>query len=400
MKKTWWLCLISLLPLLSYGQEECTVAVISDRATQDGRPLLWKNRDTNFLDNEVAYFADGRYSYLGIINAGDRSQVWMGVNSAGLAIMNSESQDLEGDTLDAEGFFMKQALMECATAADFEQLLITTNAAGRETKANFGVIDATGAAVIFETGNHTFTKFDANDTEIAPLGFIVRANFAITAVDTSKSYGQVRYRRANRLLESLAKRKEISHRSILRLVARDLANEKTDPYPLPFRGREDNHPPGFLRTYHSINRFRTASCAVFQGILPNELPLLTTMWVILGEPICGVAVPLWVAAGGSPAPMDGDSTASLNRLIQQLETTAYPDTSLKRYIATSLLLNHRKQGLLPELFSLEYKIFRTADNKMRQWRKQFPTPAEMLKFETALIETATHGLQQTGSKYQ
>lgn len=400
MKKLSWLLFVCLVPLLSSGQEECTVAVVSGKATQDGRPLLWKNRDTSFLDNEVAYFADGRYSYIGIINAGDRTQVWMGVNAAGFAIMNAESQDLEGDTLDAEGFFMKQALMECATAADFEQLLRRTNDIGRETKANFGVIDATGAAVIFETGNHTFTKFDANDAKTAPLGFIVRANFAMTAMDTTKSYGQVRYRRANQLLEPLARQKHVSYQSILRFIARDLANEKTDPYPLPFAGQEDDHPPGFLRTYHSINRFRTASCAVFHGILPTEQPLLTTMWVILGEPVCGVAVPLWVAAGATPAAMDGDSIASLNQSIQQLEARAYPDTSRKQYISTSMLLNHRKQGLLPDLFKLEDQIFRTTDKKMRQWRQQFPSAMEALKFETALVEKTTRGLEKVRKKYK
>ena len=93
------------LPISVISQEECTVAVVSGKATIDGRPLLWKNRDTSNLDNEVAYFDDGKYPYIGVINAGDRTQVWMGVNSAGFCIMNSESQDLEGDTLDAEGYF-------------------------------------------------------------------------------------------------------------------------------------------------------------------------------------------------------------------------------------------------------------------------------------------------------
>lgn len=120
-----------LFNLYAFCQEECTVAVVSGKATVDGRPLLWKNRDTSTLDNEVAFFDDGEYPYIGVINAGDRAQVWMGVNSVGFAIMNSESQDLEGDTLDAEGYFMKQALMECATASDFERLLLKTNEPGR-----------------------------------------------------------------------------------------------------------------------------------------------------------------------------------------------------------------------------------------------------------------------------
>ena len=31
----------------------CTSAVVSGKATPDGRPLLWKHRDTDFLKNHV-----------------------------------------------------------------------------------------------------------------------------------------------------------------------------------------------------------------------------------------------------------------------------------------------------------------------------------------------------------
>ena len=33
----------------------CTSAVVSGKVTPDGRPLLWKNRDTDYLRNHVAY---------------------------------------------------------------------------------------------------------------------------------------------------------------------------------------------------------------------------------------------------------------------------------------------------------------------------------------------------------
>jgi len=70
---------------------------------------------------------------------------------------------------------------------------------------------------------------------------------------------------------------------------------------------------------------------VFHGVLPDENPLLTTMWVILGEPICGIALPLWVAAGDVPPTLDGELMSVLNDLIQKIKMKAYPDTSPKRY---------------------------------------------------------------------
>jgi len=390
--------LIILIPIICLSQEECTVAVVSGKATVDSRPLLWKNRDTSNLDNEVAYFDDGKFSYLGVINAGDTSQVWMGVNSAGFAIMNSESQDLEGDTLDAEGYFMKQALMECATANDFEQLLLKTNLTGRETKANFGVIDATGAAMFFETGNHTFTKFDANDPDMAPLGFIVRANFAMTG--TGKGYGHIRYNQANELFENFVSQKKLNCQSLLRDIARDLKNDKTDPYPLPFNGQEGDRPAGFINTFNSINRFKTASCAVFKGVQSDENPLLTTMWIILGEPICGIALPLWVAAGSVPSAFDGEPTSCLNELIQQIEKQAYPDTTLKRYLETKVLINKDDTGLLPRLLKIEDEIFSTTQQKIEIWQYKFPTANEIIKFETDLVDKTINGLTKIQYQHQ
>jgi hypothetical protein len=394
------LLFICLIPSSIYSQEECTVAIVSGKATIDGRPLLWKNRDTSNLDNEVSYFDDGKYPYIGVINAGDTTQVWMGVNSAGFAIMNSESRDLEGDTLDAEGYFMKQALMECATVDEFEHLLIETNTTGRETKANFGVIDAKGAAIFFEAGNHTFTKFDANDPEAVPLGFIVRANFAMTAVDTSKSYGKVRYKRANKLFEKFVKEKSLNHKTILQYIARDLVNEQTNPYPLPYEGQQDGKPAGFIRTYHSINRFRTASCGVFHGVVPGENPLLTSMWIILGEPICGIAVPLWVAAGSVPSAFDGEPTSKLNDLIQQLEMQAYPDTILKRYLDTTALVNKNSDGLLPRLLKIEDEILLITQQKIKNWNEKFSPKNEIVKFENDLIDITISGLIKTLNQHQ
>ena len=50
--------------------EECTVGVACGRATPDGRPLLWKTRDTSAKNNEVVYFTDGQYKYLALVTAG------------------------------------------------------------------------------------------------------------------------------------------------------------------------------------------------------------------------------------------------------------------------------------------------------------------------------------------
>jgi nitrous oxidase accessory protein NosD len=109
--------------------EACTTAIISGKATVNGRPLLFKQRDTDELSNKLVSFTDGKYSYIGLVNTKDTKNkaVWGGYNSAGFAIMNSASYNLNNkDSVknsDNEGFIMKLALQTCATLADFEKLL-------------------------------------------------------------------------------------------------------------------------------------------------------------------------------------------------------------------------------------------------------------------------------------
>ena len=56
--------------------DACTTAVISGRATADGRPLLWKNRDTSTTRrNEVDVYDGERYRVLAVFNAGKRNAV-------------------------------------------------------------------------------------------------------------------------------------------------------------------------------------------------------------------------------------------------------------------------------------------------------------------------------------
>src|SRR4030043_2422456 len=71
--------------------EECTTAVISEKATAVGKSLLWKNRDSDYPSNKEIYVKETPFSYIAIINSEDPNgrMVWAGMNSEGFAIMNS-----------------------------------------------------------------------------------------------------------------------------------------------------------------------------------------------------------------------------------------------------------------------------------------------------------------------
>jgi len=366
-----------------FGQEECTVAIISGTATLDGRPLLWKNRDSSIRENEVAFFRGSRYDFLGVINAGDTTQVWMGVNSAGLAIMNSESMDQPGDSADTEGFFMKQALAVCGRLADLEALLKQTNNDPRGTRANFGCIDAFGGAAFFETGNRDYVRFDVDDEKTRRNGFLVRANFSMTGIQ-QEGYGSWRYHRGRTLLQERARQGLLTYDYLIRHVSRDLVTDEVNPYPLPFNGFMDEAAKGWLSTQNSINRHRTVSCAIFHGVKPGEPPVLTTFWCLLGEPICTVAVPLWVAAGPVSDLLDGAKTSLLNRIFQRRHDQLYSDKNRPTFLDTNKLVGTR--SFIVRLNHIEEEIRKDTEQALQRWRVALPSGEEMAAFQNDQLQ--------------
>jgi hypothetical protein len=376
------LLMFALIPA-AFAYEGCTVAVISGKATPDGRPLLWKNRDSSFRDNEVAFFKGTRYDFIGVINAGDTTQVWMGVNTAGLAIMNSESMDQPGDSADTEGFFIKAALEVCGRLEDIEELLKKTNGSGRGTRANFGCIDAFGGAAFFETGNRSFTRVDAEDTLLTHGSFLVRANFSMTG-QGQEGYGSWRYHRARNLIQEKAASRSLTYDYILQTVSRDLISDEVDPRPLPFNGTVNHAPAGCLYTQNSINRHRTVSCAVFQGVKPGERPSLTTMWCFLGEPICSVAVPLWPIAGPVSDMLDGPKKSVLNQKMTNLHNWLYHHKKYPGYLDTRRLTSSR--SFTHRQKSMEREIFNQTEHVLAGWRLQPPDLEAIRVFQNEQIK--------------
>ncbi len=374
--------LIAFLSVSALARETCTVGVVSGSVTIDGRPLLWKNRDSSHKDNEVAFFRGPRYDFIGVINTNDTTQVWMGINTAGFAIMNSESLDQPGDSVDTEGFFMKKALGLCGSVSDFQAMLDSTNQSPRGTRSNFGCIDAFGQAAIFETGNSTYEKFDANDPVQAPDGFVVRANFSMTGKG-KQAYGTWRYHRAYELFKKAIDRNQMSHAYILQKVARDLVSDELNPYPLPYKESYDGGPVGFIKTRNSINRYRTVSCAVFRGVQKGEPLYLATMWIILGEPIAGAAIPLWPIVGRVPAELDGEKGSVLNQFFQDLKKRLYPDEDFPWYADSELLVGPR--AITSGLIEIEQQILLDTERKLIRWRRGQPNFKEFYDFEEKMI---------------
>ncbi len=373
-----------LLPVLAASPraEECTTAVVSGAATPDGRPLLWKNRDVDEPYNKVVLVTEGPLAAVAIASVGTSSSVWMGVNVAGFAIENSNSEDLEGTSGAGNGTFMRQALTTCSTVADFEALLVQTNATGRTTRANYGVIDASGGAAMFEAGNHTFRKYDATDPTEAPMGFIVRTNFAFTG--DGSGTGQVRYERAVDLLNGAALSGTLTHAFLLRSAARDLKNNVVDPYPLPYEGGQDGRPAGFIRTVYSINRESTRSATVFRGVLAGEDPRLTTMWTILGEPVCSIALPVWPLAGAEPPELGGPARAAMCDEAIVKRGLCYTLLTSPEYIDTAVLDDGLGGGIFAFTEAIEDHVLARAEAALEGWRVSPPSVQDVHSLQNTL----------------
>jgi hypothetical protein len=365
--------------------EECTTAVVSGKATVDGRPLLWKNRDVDEQNNKLVFLTEGPFLAIGLANATSSTSIWMGVNEKGFAIENSDSEDL-GSSGAENGTFLRYALLHCATVDDYETLLLETNISGPKTRANCGVIDASGNAAIFEVGSNSFHKFDASDPSDAPYAFIVRTNFAFTGDGTGTGY--IRYEQAVALLTPQAMTKTISHEFILRTLARDLNNGVIDPYPLPYEGSQDGLPTGYIRTNNSINRYLTRSCGIFHGVLPGENPLLTTMWVILGEPVCSVAVPVWVMAGSLPQELSGSAAAPFCDAAIVKKAYCYPLTSYPQYINTYRVDDGLAGGVFSFTLPTEDWTLNRAQEVLIQWRAAFPLAQTVVQVQNAITKQA------------
>jgi len=129
-KRIKFLVYLLFLAIISSPLFPCTVAVISAKASREGRALLWKNRDTSVEDNMVVFIQGKKWGIIALVNASDPTgrNVWAGCNQAGLAIMNSASGDLAPSQggMAHNGSFMRRALEECATVDDVEKLLHST----------------------------------------------------------------------------------------------------------------------------------------------------------------------------------------------------------------------------------------------------------------------------------
>ena len=377
----------------SDNAEECTSLIATGAGTVDGAPLLWKNRDNSSeLSNKVVFVDDKPYSYLALVDGqpANGHLAWASLNAAGFGLANTATTNLP--PMEPSGnpaILMGDAARTCATVDEFEQFLKQNFGKNRGTRSNFLVVDARGGAAIFETHANGFKRLNAVE---APEQYLGNTNFSRSGT-ADQGGGYLRFDREATLLKA-APGGRLSRR--LRLpghVPRPGASAAAHPE----RAQWKTFPPDkpvWLHTNYTIDRPSTASAVVIHEVKPGEDPRLATMWVILGEPLTSVAVPLWVAAGTPPSELwEGDDaplleeSARLKNLLRPLKAA-----ERREYVDVTRLDNSAGTGWLPATLAAERENFAQAKDLLRR----NPSAAELAAFEKTVAARTLAVLRKTG----
>lgn len=349
----------------------CTSAIISGKATADGRPLMWKNRDSGDVDNCLFYGSGEKFSYVAVVNSKDFENprsIWIGTNEAGFSIMNTLSYNLRDEALKEtgsnNGSLMKRALEICATVDDFKHFLDTLSRP-MLVCSNYGVIDAKGGASYFEVGNQQAVQYDVNDPKVAPYGYLVRTNYSFSGKE-AKGKGYVRYQQTDRLLFTATAEKAVTPEWMFDNLSRSFVNPlmgvdlTCGQYNKPYTN-------GWFCEQDFIARYKTSCAVAVQGVKEGEKAELTTMWTVIGYPPVTPAVPVWVKGADSVLPStlayDKEKKGSvLCRAANEMREEVYSycrGDNAKNYFNWELLFNNAGSGYMQQLVPFEQSLFRS-----------------------------------------
>lgn len=386
MKKN--LLLLTLMSFFLFSTMEtiaCTSAIFTGKVTADGRPLLWKHRDTGEDNNRVEFFKGEKYSFTGLVNSPDKGGiVWIGTNETGFSIMNTASYNLKDDDvkeMDMEGDLMYKALAVCSSLEDFEEFLNNLPRPMR-VEANFGVIDAKGGAAYYETNNTGFVKVDANNPAIAPQGYLVYTNFSYTG-RYNEGMGYIRQQNALDIISRESMFSQITPHWIFDKLSRSfyhsfMGTDLTSPESSPERFT------GWVLDQDYIPRRSSTASVAIQGVKPGENPEMTIMWTVLGYPPAGVAVPVLLKAGAPSVLVKNtrsdNAPACDMALALKYKTFSNKRGSGQRYMNFNLIYNSNRTGYMQELAPAEHYIETLFKEPIKRWRRDGLNVNELLQY--------------------
>lgn len=368
--------LLAIVCLTAQKTTACTSVIVSGKATKDGRPIIFKNRDTGTLENRMLVLQGQRFRFVGLVNTADTlpENVWGGHNEAGFAIINTAAFNLNGDEgdTDGDGILIRKALGLCASVEDF-QTLLDTIAKPMQVNSNFGVLDAHGCCAYFETGHYKYVKFDVNDPTVAPDGYLMRTNFGTTG-NHKLEQGVERFCAITDYMNEAVGEGKFDATRLIASIPRYFTHGLTKWKMEDFMPATENDVQMFPVSDY-ITRYSTASAILVQGILPDEKPENTVSWTIIGSPMTAVAVPVVLLPSGKLPQMlgdDGTGCARLNTLSLTLKERIFSLQSgnTKAYIDLSKLMNRAQTGTVQLLQPVEQEVIKKGVQTLEKLRKK------------------------------
>ncbi len=342
-----------------YSIFPCTMAVISGKATTDGRALLLKLRDErDEYREEVKYYkpeGDEKYGHMSVVKWGLNKRPSMfpdvingaGVNDAGFTISNTtvSNYNIFAEATNTNIALVNYAITRCKTLEDFENILNNWHKIKKFStiNSNFAVLDANGKPAMYEAytpiqgAKVIWEKFDpdeAYDEDGNFLGFIVRTN------DNQWSPfrgGYLREARLNDILIELKLNNNLNYKTLMNVAARDVCGDITKNLLNNYKTINMGIGSGETNSDNTdIHNFNTEGCISkyntrfgFIAVHPKntENKKLLTAWISLGEPDVGIFTPYfpltkevpplaWADPGSTKDKIiDENSSSILNELI-------------------------------------------------------------------------------------
>ena len=402
MKRFFALSLVALCVGAAYA---CTSVIASGRVTADGRPFIFKNRDSSDgTHNSLITLKGTKYRYVGVVNRTSSSSptsMWYGHNEAGFAILNTVSYYFNNATSKANtsaGSLMKRALGECATVDEFEALLHKTQQEGLSVvlSTNFAVMDSLGNVAYFEASNKSYTKFDANDETVAPDGYLVRTNYSFTSpyYATTNHVGEQRYKAAHKYIEDTFAGGKIDAVQLVHELPRYLYHGDREV------NLWDDVPENYndvRHTYFSnyIPRYTSVSASLMQGVTSGEPAKTTVSWIAMGWPCGSFTVPIVITPSMAlPAVVrrsDSDYKSEMCSGSLELKSKVFSvqhnGTLSTDSIDLSKLINKRQTGILQQVMKADAVVCERGLPLLQNFRAGTASDADVAAYYEWVDET-------------
>ena len=304
--------LLLLATLLAYGEAAaCTSALVSATRSSEGVPMLWKHRDSKKWDCKITHVEGGKYAYTALTSL-DLRHTYSGINSVGFAVLNTVASNMSSDKSLTNGpgavALMGQILAECATVDEFEEFLRKSNGK-RPYVTNYAAGDPSGALAYFEVWSTGYKRYDVSERE---QGFDVRSNFAYCGDMENPGSSVGRY---NITMRHMSQKKQYSPSDFIAYSRNFELNDGSNALA---------GPETFVCHDRTVPRYFSAGATI--AICDKENP---RMLVVVGHPVTGMAVPVYVNAKHNIPECVG-GRASLD-LSNEFRTKAYKEVEELKY---------------------------------------------------------------------